>query len=146
MEEIEEDIHNFSKRAFLSKIYFHREKENEYIMEYNRILCMEALPSLELPKNIVRCKFVRRYKNIWETEDSKIINYFQQKGRSLDQEFIHIIFEDVSHKEYILLYIYQYLKIKFDGEKLLVSSFDIQKMALLSDKLLFYQNEINIKK
>ncbi len=145
-EEIESNIHEFSKRAFLSKILFHREKVNEYIMEYNQILCLEALKHLDLPKNIVQCKFVRRYKSILDTDDKKIIEYFQQKRKSLEQEFVHIVFEDEFKKQYILLFIKDYIKIKYEDIKLNVSPSLLQKITLLSNELLFYQNEINIKK
>lgn len=146
MDDIEREVNEFTKRAFLTKILYHREKENEYIMKYNRILCMEAIKFFNLPKNIVKCSFVTKYRSIWESKRDIILYFRTKKNIEFNQDFVHIIFEDDLEKQYIFLYMKDYLKIKYDGVSQDVSSDLIQKMKDLSDQLFYYQNEINLKK
>lgn len=146
MDDLEETANDFTKRAFLTKILHHRDKENEYIMKYNRILCMEFLSLLNLPKNIVKCTFVTKYRTIWESKKD-IILYFKSKNNiEFNQDFLHIVFEDDLQKKYNILYIKDYLKIKYEGISQEVSSDSVEKIKKLMDQLFYYQNEINLKK
>ena len=143
MDDIEGEVNEFTKRAFLTKILYHRDKENEYIMNYNKILCTEAFKTFDLSKkNRFKCTHVYKYQTIWEIRDQ----YFKKKNKELEKEFLHMVFEDDLQKQYIFLYIQDYLKVKYDGINQEVSPDLIHKVKKLSDELFYYQNEINLKK